>query len=315
MIGYLNYLRFWMGYSQSAKVMVGKQGWMFYNDGSRMAQTLGRERLNAESLKSWVNGFKQRMNYVSGKGGQFYMLMAPVKEDIFPEFRPRWAAHERVATEFDDFVSETSKAGIDRLIDPRPALLAVKPEQEIWYKYDTHWNGLGAYQAYRVLMRRIARDFPGLEPLPVSSFTPSAQAPHQQPRNLSLMLGISSFLKHGGTSFATDPIHDPNATVFLSERKDWTAPQILVTDNPSGPVLLWIRDSFGNELLPLMKRHFSKIIMVHLQDGFFRKDLVDTHQPSVVLLEVIEIGARHTMGNLPELASEPALDAKPLAKN
>jgi alginate O-acetyltransferase complex protein AlgJ len=66
-------------------------------------------------------------------------------------------------------------------------------------------------------------------------------------------------------------VHDPAKTIFLSERKDWTVPQILLTGAAAGKTLPWIRDSFGSEMLLILKRHFSKIIMVHLQDGFFRQ--------------------------------------------
>lgn len=301
MISYLNYARYLLGYSGSSKVIVGREGWMFYNDGSEMAKTAGIERLDANGLASWVAGFQQRIKYVENRGGKFYMLLAPVKEDIFPEFRPYWMPRERVATEFDDLVSKTRNMGIDRLVDPRPALLATKAEKKIWHKYDTHWTGLGAYVAYAALMDRISQDIPDLVPLPLSSFTPTPPGPARQPRDLSLMLGVSDFLKHGGVSFVTFPIHNPAQTIFLSDRKDWTAPQVICTGAAGARTLLWIRDSFGSEMLPMLKPHFSRIVMVHAQDGFFRQDLIEKFKPDVVVLEIIETGARHTMDLLPNL--------------
>jgi len=301
LIAYLNYFRYLLGYSGSPKVVVGNQGWMFYNDGTDMSKTAGMMRLSQPAIDEWLIGFHQRSKFVESKGGRFYMLLAPMKEDIFPEFRPDWMPRQRVATEFDDFVSGARKAGIDRLVDPRPELLEAKSRQQIWHKYDTHWTGLGAYIGYRALMTRMAIDMPEMQPLPLESFRASTLVPWQQPRDLSLMLGIGGFLQHGGVSFQEFPVHDPAKTIFLSERKDWTAPQILLTGAAGGKTLLWIRDSFGSEMLPMLKPHFSKIIMVHLQDGFFRQELVEKYHPEVVLLEVIEGGARHTMARLPDV--------------
>lgn len=301
MIGYLNYARYLLGYSGSSKVVVGKDGWLFYNDGSNMAFTAGGQRLSAIEMSSWVKGFQQRVKYVENNGAKFYMLPGPVKEDIFPEYRPAWMPSNRVNTEVDDFIRLTRSVSLDQIVDPRDALLASKANAIIWHKYDTHWTGLGAYEGYKALMNRISRDIPDLKPLPLSSFAPSRLTLSQIPRDLSLMLGISTFVPHEGISYATFPLHDPKRTEFLSERKDWTAPQVLNTDSPTGRTLVLMRDSFATELLTFLKPHFSKIVMSHVQDGFFRLDLIDRFKPDVVVLEVIETGARHSMNLLPEL--------------
>jgi hypothetical protein len=252
-------------------------------------------------MSDWVKGFQQRVNYAERNGAKFYMLLGPVKEDIFPEYRPSWMPGSRVNTEVDDFIRLTRSAGLDQIVDPRPSLLEIKSNKKIWHKYDTHWTGLGAYEGYKALMERISRDFPDLKPLPLSSFTPSQPNPALIPRDLSLMLGVSRFVPHSGVSYATFPLHDPEHTEFLSERKAWPAPQVLYTGSPNGRTLVLMRDSFGTELLPFLKPHFSRIVMSHVQDGFFRRDFIEKYKPDVVVLEVIENGARFTMNISPEL--------------
>jgi alginate O-acetyltransferase complex protein AlgJ len=80
-------------------------------------------------------------------------------------------------------------------------LLEAKSRQQIWHEYNTHWTGLGAYIGYRALMMRMAIDMPEMQPLPLESFRASTLVPWQQPRDVSLMLGIGGFLRHGGVSF------------------------------------------------------------------------------------------------------------------
>jgi hypothetical protein len=298
-IEYLNYTRYLLGYSGPSKVVVGRDGWLFYDDGTHMAINAGESWLPPEGMSYWVQGLKQRVDYLQSKNIKFYVLPAPVQEDIYPEHRPSWMPDTRVPTEIDELEKRATAAGLDNIIDVRADLVAEKTKQKLYDAFDTHWTGLGAYLAYRDVLSRMHRDSPDLEPLPITAFKPSDNPPAFVPRGLSLMLGIDNFVPHDRVSFATYPLHDPAKTIFLSDRKDWTAPQILLTGAPGGRTLLLLRDSFGTELLPFLKPHFSKIVMAHVQDGFFRKDLIEEYKPDVVLLEVIETGFRFSMNILP----------------
>jgi alginate O-acetyltransferase complex protein AlgJ len=147
--------------------------------------------------------------------------------------------------------------GLDELVDPRPAPIAAKANRNVYGPFDTHWNGSGAYVAYRELMTRIARDFPDLQPFEQSHFTPSQ--PQITPKGLSLRWELP-------TSSRIDPSlrDDPDARrqpYDISERY--------------------------TELIPLLKLHFRRIIVVHVQDGFCRKDLIERYRQDTIVVEVI----------------------------
>lgn len=297
LISFLNEVRYDLGYSGSKRIIVGREGWLFYDTDDHLGITAGKVRMDQANLALWLKGFEQRVAFLKSRGIAFYMLMAPVKEDIFPEYRPVWMPQQRVLTEIDDFHRVTTEAGYTQLVDPRPKMLRKKNEQKLYDKYDTHWTGLGGYIGYSSLMARVAQDFPELAPLPLSQFAPVNIPSTQQPRDLALMLGVKRLPDK--VSYATVPEHDARRTHFLGPREDWTAPAILHTGSSSGKTLLLIRDSFSHELLPFLKPHFSNIIVAHTQDGFFRRDLIEEYKPDVVVLEVIETGARFTMDLLP----------------
>lgn len=79
---------------------------------------------------------------------------------------------------------------------------------------------------------------------------------------------------------------------FLTADTYWTAPQVLDTGEAGKPVLLLLRDSFSNEMLPLLYPHFSRIVLAHDQDGTWRPDLVDRFKPDLVIGETVEHGLR-----------------------
>jgi hypothetical protein len=113
------------------------------------------------------------------------------------------------------------------------------------------------------------------------------------------MLGVSSFVDLDVPHFDNPASEAKLRRTFLGPKHDWTAPQVVETGEVGKPVLLMTRDSFSNELLPFMYTHFSRIVLVHNQDGFWRPDLIARFKPDIVILEVLESGLRVAAGDGP----------------
>lgn len=294
-ISHLNYARYLMGYSGSNKIIVGRDGWLFFDNGNHLAQFSGKLTLSDLEVSNWVAGFKERVAYLNGNGIQFYMMIGPVKEDMYPEHRPSWMPSIRVDNEVDRIARAMSDAGIDRLIDPRAQLFAVKAARPLWDEYDTHWSGWGAYVGYKTLVDRISHDFPDIKAYPQSYFNTIQHNIPSREEDLGGMLGIGRFLNQDRMSYGLADWNGQAKTTYLTDRHNWTAPLVIDTPSKSGRTLLLMRDSFSTELLPLLEANFSRLIVSHVQDGFFRDDLIRKYHPDVVVLEVIESGARFTM--------------------
>ena len=291
----LNFVRYLAGYSSLSKVVVGKDGWLFYDDGSHMVQGRGTLRYSPEVLAEWMRGLQQRIEYATQRGARYYLLTAQPQETVYPEKLPDWLPAEPT-TDVDEILEAARAKGIDRIVDARAALVAAKASRAVYGPFDIHWNGNGAYIAYRTLMERLSRDYPELSPLPQSSFKGRLATPD----GLARMLGIANFIDDKQPTYATAPIHDAKRTIFLTERRDWAAPQILETDSTSGRTLLLIRDSFSTELVPFLKPHFRRMIVVHVDDdGSLRKDLIERYRPDIVIFESIANSLRFRMKMLP----------------
>jgi hypothetical protein len=63
-------------------------------------------------------------------------------------------------------------------------------------------------------------------------------------------------------------------------------PAIVETSTKEGPVLLLIRDSMGNELIPFLEHSFSKIILFHHLFGKWDPEMLDGLEPDVVIMAV-----------------------------
>ncbi|MFL9928032.1 hypothetical protein P0D88_01890 [Paraburkholderia sp. RL18-103-BIB-C] len=298
-IGNLNYARYLMGYSGSKKIIVGQHGWLFYDDSLHLSTIAGTRRLSGPEISNWVKGFQQRKEYLKGQGAKFYLIIGPTKEDIYPENRPSWMPAHRVDTELDDIFRAAKAAGINTIVDPRTALIEEKHRLPLWDGNESHWTGHGAYIAYSQLLARMHLDMPDVQPFPERHFAGIGKETMGRKSDLAMMLGIDDFTKVSRFTYDAVPTaNDLSRIIFLSDRHDWTAPAVHMTGAPGGRTLLLLRDSFATEMIPLLEQNFSRIVIAHTQDGFFRKDLVEKFKPDAVVLEIIEPGLRYTMAPL-----------------
>jgi len=225
------------------------------------------------------------------------VLVASDKEVIEPQHGPRW---------YDGPDANRGAALLARLNREAQAGEFVYPAHtlqqqarwglEVYNAAETHWTGLGAYTAYCAVMQRLAAEGITDGPRPLSAFQEVEYDPFK-PRNLSQMLGIGGFVDPDYPQFV-DATITPKTT-WLTASQTWTAPQVIETGHSGKPVLLLVRDSFSLALTPFLEGHFSRIVLAHLQDGFWRPDLVEQFHPDVVINEVIESGAQFAMAASP----------------
>lgn len=321
LIGLLNFLRYKLGDSGSPRVVVGRDGWLFYDNGDHMAAADGTWRLKPQEVRTWLRILAGRTEAMRAQGATYLVLVPPDKEDVYPQYMPSWfhLDPDRNAVRLSRLAT-AAQAGEVLYLGPymtRPARWGLK----LYEPYETHWTGLGAYEGYAALMQRLqAMGAVHEGPRPLEAFTEIAQGP-SSPRNLALMLGIASFVSNDYPQFDDPAAEHQLTTSWLSDQHDWTKPRVVDTGEVGKPVLLMTMDSFSNALLPFLYGHFSRIVLAHHQDGPWRQDLIDRFKPNVVIGEVLESGLPFEMGSGPDaspaalarIEAAVALPAKPQA--
>lgn len=299
LIAGLNRVRLYLGASGSPKVIVGRDGWLFSDNDTHLGAARGDPKMTPAELRTWLGGLAGRSEAAARQGAAYVVLIAPVKEAIYPDQAPWWFTRgaQRDAAVLPA-LARASGAGV--VVYPAPEL----QHQACWglkvySRHDTHWTGLGAYYGYRALMTELHRRGLAEAPRPLEAFREVRRYELNKPRDLALMLGVASFVDVDYAEIA-DPNEPALATTYLSDGRDWTAPQVIDTGLAGKPVLMMTMDSFSNALLPFLYGHFSRIVLSHGQDGPWRADLMARFQPDIVLTEVIENGAASVMTGSPE---------------
>jgi hypothetical protein len=302
LIGGLNYLRYRLGVSGTPRVIVGRDGWLYYDDGTHLAPARNAPAYSDAQASDWLLGLAGRSEWLEARGAHYLVLVGADKEIVEPEHGPSWyrGPDPNRAAALLSRLNRTAQAGA--IVYPAPTLQRqARWGLKVYNRYETHWTGLGAYTAYVGVMLRLQAAGITDGPKPLGAF--QEVAPDQyKPSNLAQMLGIGGLVDADYPQFL-DPTVTPKIT-WLASGRIWNSPQVVDTGLAGKPVLLMVRDSFSLALLPFLEGHFSRIVLLHNQDGFWRPDMIARFHPDVVMSEAIESGAPYIMSGSP-----PASDA------
>jgi alginate O-acetyltransferase complex protein AlgJ len=290
----LNWLRYKAGDSGVRSVIVGRHGWLFHDNGSHLGMGRTLSPLTDQEAAVWVAALEKRTKETADAGAEFFVLVPPVKDRVYPEHAPAWYADQGLATDAYRLLDGARDVGLENVLYLLPEMQRVRIENPPAYTpFDTHWTGFGAYAGYRVLAQRLRETDSPIEEWPISRYQRLVTS--QVPRDTALMLGIAGFVRPSFPQFEHSETVRRLKTTYLTDRRDWTGARVMEAGNSDGPTLLMTGDSFSNEILPFLLPHFSRIIFAHHQDGFFRDDLLAQFNPDVVVIEVFEPGVRHSM--------------------
>ena len=310
LIGWLNAARLPFGVSGSERVIIGKQGWLFYDNDTHLGAVRNDPPFDAAGARQAMYYLAGRTEYLQQRGIKYLMVSPPQKEALYPQMAPYWfrASPARASMVLPAAAKAAGAGDFLYLYDfmQEPAKTSLK----LFSLHDTHWSGLGAYYGYVGMMNRLKAMGIGEGPRPLADFQPNPIA-LWGPRDLAMMLGVSSFVKLGYQDYSDKPTEDRLSTTYLGQDRSWVGPQVVDTGHVGKPVLLMSRDSFSNALMPFLYSHFSRLILTHNQDGTWREDLINQYHPDVVVLEVIESGIPPSLadGPQPSDAAKARIDA------
>ena len=296
LIGGLNRLRLALGVSGSDRVIVGRDGWLFHDDGTHLGASRGDPPLTDAQARAWLAGLAGRREALAAQGKAYLVLSPPMKASLYPWEAPGWFRLDpnRPAVTLSR-LARASGAGQVLYLNGAMA------QQAAWglktySPHDTHWTGLGAYLGYAAFMRALQAQGLTDGPRPLETFTETRRGEINKPRDLALMLGVAGFVDIDYPEI-TDPDGEAAVQVtFLDPaRRDWTGLRVIDTGLADKPVLLMTVDSFSNALLPFLFGHFSRIVTVHGDQGLWRPDLIARFNPDIVVTEIVEGGLTAAM--------------------
>lgn len=139
----------------TANVVTGKGGWIFSTE--TLDNYMDENFMTKAELKALGVTLSLVQEKVEAGGGQFLFVPVPNKNSIYPEYMPiRYTKAED--NNLTRLYEELYGMGVN-YVDLKQELLAAKEQyaDNIYYKSDTHWNGLGAVAGYTAIMKKLGK--------------------------------------------------------------------------------------------------------------------------------------------------------------
>ena len=275
---------------RASKVLVGRDGWLFFSDGRTVDDISGTMPFTGAELESWHTLLTGRRDWLRERGIRYLLVIPPDKQSIYPEHLPDWLlARARKPQRLDQFLTYMRAHSDVPILDLREALLDAKMIRQVYLRTDSHWNERGAFAAYRRIVQEIsALGIPATAP-DRGEF--SETLTDEPGGDLAFMLGQQGTLPETAIPVLSPkpPLQPVEARVQASadpkKRTPVSAP--LISENPlaTGKVVMF-RDSFAIALSKFFGHSFGRVAYVWQQN--WDKPFIEREKPDIVIDEMVE---------------------------
>ncbi|WP_420603491.1 alginate O-acetyltransferase AlgX-related protein [Flagellimonas sp.] len=270
-------------------VKFGKNDWLFYNrvQGKIFKSYTNSNLLSKDTLNRVVAKWEKNKKRYNGKGIKYFLTFWPNKHTIYPEYLPGTmnAQIKDTISRVDQILNylKDTKSPI-MLFDPRPALMEGKKRNQLYHKFDTHWNDLGAFLGYQAFFNA-NRDELGIRPKSIDDF--NIEWADFKKGELIQMLGVNNdgYFVEKAPKF--DLKDNENQIEFLSV--DGYPKQTKITRNKhcgNKLKVLVFRDSFTTKLIQFLSLHFYEVTYIWGHSERF----VDELKPDIIIEGYVERG-------------------------
>ena len=271
----------------SERVMKGDDEWLFTMDSlpeTKISWGLDDEKM--EHAGKYLNAISE---YAASKGKQFIYVICPDKFRIYGDklsyYPPTSYLEDNVVDRFVDYLRKHYDFPV---IYQRKELLQKRLETDhvLYFKYDTHWTGEGAYYGlYQPVLNALS-----IPPIPVDHWK---QKEKKDGDLISVLFSDSRrFLKLESHQYF-EPAFNKKATTRLIEdiHNPYSGFEIVLSSNPDGipKNVLFLRDSYMNAVIDCFANTFQEEVFIwRPYPLFYESDLDYINQSDIIVLEQVE---------------------------
>lgn len=263
--------------SSNSRVLVGKNGWLFYNsvpDGDSMSDYRKIYNYSVETKENIKDKLIEIERKLQEKGIEFYVLILPNKELVYNEYMPNTISinENNKYSRTEDLVNYLFDKSDLNIVFPKQALIENKEISDTYFKYDTHWNNFGAYIGTMELMKLIK---------------PTFESPKISIGNNESSGDLANLLLMPDKLLNDEPVienfYDEVETICEIDGQSQICTASKGINKKS---ILVIGDSFRENMVQYLSKLYRKSIFVHRD--YFDESLIDKYKPDIIVYEVVE---------------------------
>ena len=269
----------------SDRVLLGKAKWLFLKNVNSIGKYMGIERyyFTEEELEIAKNNLIHFRDELKKKNIDFILMVCPDKQFIYSEYMPDYIKRKSTKNDTDIFVEYIKNNTDIKVVYPKEELLKYKDKYQLYYKYDTHWNNLGAYIGYSELMKSLNIYVDNIDNVNIKSLSANERfnfAGIYHYNDMANMLSLSKIKYYNDdkayiiSNYITKNYYVKDG--FLYNSKAYS--------NENN--IMIIHDSYGLNMIDYIVTEFEQSEFIHI-DTFKNKNITE-YKPDIVVFESVE---------------------------
>jgi len=257
--------------------IIGRNDWLFLYGYGNINYYQANNIMSVEEMQAYMETLITLDELCQERGIQLAISIAPDKDQVYSEYMPTYTVEDKYkrTARLVDYIKENSDLAISFAQDE---LIYTGRLWDTYYKYDTHWNAMGAYIGTQALYRTL-----GMEVIDPSTLT---IVKYERPPigDLFDLAGIDASQYAPDTDFIVYYKEDIN---IISETGGEKALQNIyrtVSDNPNNKKLVMVGDSFRVGMIPYLMRDFT-------ETAVFNREVISSADEDILNCDVLVLQA------------------------
>ncbi len=294
----------WLDMPVSSQAWVGKDGWLYLNVADPFVRHPEKGSVN-DRVDRWCEAFADRRAYLAERGIEYVVVLVPEKSAVYPEHLTGHPKRHPPPEPLARAEANLRDAGVP-CVNLLPVLQSAKETESLYFVTDSHWTPVGSRRGYEAICDAVTAKFPAFRPHPEGHYS---RREHAHAGDLLRLTGDTDRAPEPYRQYLPPPgtVTVDEAPAFAARLPDPMKPKHLPpvafgNSSATGPGVVFLRDSFGDVLLPFFGADFPRVAAVGTHH--FPTALIESEQPTVVVQEIV---ARFLYSTAP--ADEPGVTA------
>jgi hypothetical protein len=269
----LNYKLFYT--TVDSRVLIGKENWLFYREDASIEQVRGFVKYSQGQQEEILANLQENVSKLKEKNIETYVLILPNKENIYREYLPNTVTIYDDVSRTEELINYIEENSDIDIIYPKQELLQAKEKYQIYRKYDTHWNKIGACIGAIALQSKIDSTFTyDMSNMQIEEID------EKDIKDLANFAGIGNILSENVvrvSNFYTDIEYTANFTAKYEE---------YISNSENDKTVMIIGDSFREDMREYFSKLYKRVIYLHRDN--YSKELIEEMEPNIVVIESVE---------------------------
>ena len=263
---------------------------------------IGIEKYNftEKELEKAKNNLIHFRDELEKKNIDFIFMVCPDKQFIYSKYMPDYIKRKSIKSGTDIFVEYIKNNTDIKVVYPKEELLKYKDKYQLYYKYDTHWNSLGAYIGYTELTRILNIDNKSIESFKILEFDSAYRNSNKDSslfyNDIARMVSLNDIKK-----FRDDIIYilEDYKYTITNITDDWSSSRIsnYNLDNfKNNRNILIIKDSYSFEMMDYIITTFKQSEFINI--GSFKNENITEYKPDIIVFQSVERYLKDRMLNV-----------------